>query len=319
MLRWTMPLPRLLGRLFGGGDTSAAAALSLPHPEPNWNRCYGSEGLDEGSARRAARFDRLERPFVLRWSDGLLFRIVPREQISRALYVSGTYEPNALVVLRSLLRDGDVFVDVGANAGVFSLVGSRWVGTTGRVLAFEPSSREFSRLGDTIALNGLGNVQAVRAAVGSEAGTASLRVAVETYAGLNTLGRDFAYDGIETAQLERVSVTTLDAFVTSHGVSRVAAMKIDVEGAERDVLLGAREVIARDRPALIVEVLAPALESTGTSVADLEALLRRYEYRLHAIADDTAALTVVEHLTGCSGENIVALPAEGGAGRGQDT
>jgi FkbM family methyltransferase len=246
-----------------------------------------------------------------------VFRIVPREQISRALYVSGTYEPNTLVVLRSLLRDEDVFVDVGANVGVFSLVASGWVGATGHVIAFEPSSREFSRLGDTMVLNGLRNVQAVRMACGAEPGTATLRVAVDTYAGLNTLGRGFAYDGIATAQLETVSVTTLDAFVTSHGVGRVAAMKIDVEGAERDVLLGARQVIARDRPALIVEVLAPALESTGTSIADLEALLRRYEYRLHAIADDTAALTLVEHLADYSGENIVALPRERGGSTGQ--
>jgi hypothetical protein len=96
-------------------------------------------------------------------------------------------------------------------------------------------------------------------------------------------------------------------------------MKIDVEGAERDVLLGSREVIARDRPALIVEVLAPALESTGTSVAELEALLRRYEYRLHAVADDTAALTAIEHLTDYSGENIVALPRERGAGTRRHT
>ena len=318
MLHGTMPLPRLLGRLFESGD-AIAAALSLPHPESRWNRCYGSEGLREDEARRAARFDGLQRPFVLRWSDGLAFRIVPREQISRALYVSGTYEPNTLVVLRSLLREGDIFVDVGANVGVFSLVASRWVGPAGHVIAFEPSSREFSRLGDTVALNGLQNVQAVRMACGAEPGTATLRVAVDTYAGLNTLGRGFAYDGIETAQLEAVSVTTLDAFVTCHGLDRIAVMKIDVEGAERDVLLGAREVLARDRPALIVEVLAPALESTGTSVAELEALLRRYEYRLHAIADDTAALTAVEHLEDHSGENIVALPMERASGAGRGT
>ena len=146
MLHGTMPLPRLLGRLFERGD-AIAAALSLPHPESRWNRCYGSEGLREDEAQRAARFDRLQRPFVLRWSDRLVIRIVPREQISRALYVSGTYEPNALVVLRSLLREGDIFVDVGANVGVFSLVASGWVGPAGHVIAFEPSSREFSRLG----------------------------------------------------------------------------------------------------------------------------------------------------------------------------
>ncbi len=222
MLQRTMPLPRLLGRLFEDRET-IPSVLSLPHPERNWNRCYGSEGLDEGEARRAARFDRLQRPFVLRWNDGLVFRIVPREQISRALYVSGTYEPSTLVVLRSLLRDGDVLVDVGANVGVFSLVAARWVGPAGRVIAFEPSSRECSRLDDTIALNGLRNVQPVRMACGAEAGTATLRVAVDTYAGLNTLGRGFAYEGVETAQLETVSVTTLDGFVTSHGVGGVAA------------------------------------------------------------------------------------------------
>ena len=80
------------------------------------------------------------------------------------VFVGGMYEANELAFLAAVLEPGMTFVDVGANEGLFTLVGASSVGDGGRVLAVEPSSREFERLGANIALNALDNVEASRLA-----------------------------------------------------------------------------------------------------------------------------------------------------------
>src|SRR5882724_8143015 len=83
------------------------------------------------------------------------------------------YEPE-LEYLRSLLFPGATFVDVGANLGIYTLVASRIVGHSGRVIAFEPSSQSFSLLKANITLNGFTNVQVYPAAVSDKTGKAFL-------------------------------------------------------------------------------------------------------------------------------------------------
>ena len=285
--------------------------LSFPRPTPRWNRSYGTDLPGLAEKLRAHAFESLTAPEVVRWSDGLSFRAVPNDQISRVLYVSGTYEPNALHVLRRFLKAGDVFLDVGANAGVFSLVAARYVGPGGHVYSFEPSEREYRRLSDAVALNHLeGVITPVRAAVGAHAGHVMLRVASEPHSGHNTLGSRFAYDGIGTSTLEPVEMTTLDEFARRQAPSSIDVIKLDVEGAEVAALAGAAAVLQRHRPVMVVEVFSRSLASNGAEVAELQERLRNADYRLFTIDDETAALTPLDDLTIIDEQNVVALPAE---------
>ncbi len=288
-------------------DDAPRPAYSEPVATPRWNHYFGDTGFTPLERVRAMRFAAMREPFTMTWNDGLSFQLAPDDQSSCALYISSTYEPTTLCVLRTLLRPGDVFVDVGANAGLMVLAASRWVGVEGRIYAFEPSTREYSRLTDTIARNRLTQTTAVHTALGSCVRSAVLRVADATHGGLNTLGDSFAYAGVGTETMEPVEVQTLDAFVDTHRVPRIAAIKIDVEGSETDVLLGARRVLQRDRPALIIEVLGRALEATGSSTRQLEQLLLDQGYSLHRI-DDDGLLQRFQSLADADGENVVALP-----------
>ena len=76
----------------------------------------------------------LDRVKRMPWFEGLELFIRPDEDLSRAVYVSGTYEPASLLAMKRLLPAGGVFVDVGANVGLYSMLASRWVGSEGRVL-----------------------------------------------------------------------------------------------------------------------------------------------------------------------------------------
>lgn len=273
-----------------------------------WHRFYGTVDVPSGR-RRLEQFERLTEPATFTWSDDLAVRLLPGEDFSRAVYVSGTYEPNTLCVLRALLDDGDVFLDVGAHAGVVSLAASRWVGHEGHVFSFEPSEREYERLVESLALSSAGNVTPLRAAAAATTGICSLRVADPAHSGLNTLGERFAYDDVDTARVERVETIRLDDFVATRQVDRIAAVKLDVEGGEAAALAGAVELLDRRRPALVVEIVGRALEANGSSPTELEALLHEAGYRFYAI-DDSASLAPLSTLHGVDEENVVALPVE---------
>jgi FkbM family methyltransferase len=285
--------------------------LSFPRPVAQWNRYYGHRNDTTVEQIRVQTFDTLRNPVDVRWSDGLTFRIHPNDQLSRALYVSSTYEPNTMSVIRALLAPGSVVFDVGANAGVFSVAASRWVTPGGHIYAFEPSPREYDRLLDNIQLNVLeAIVTPVRAAVSAAPGRAMLRVASAQYGGLNTLGSRFPYDGVDTAAMEEVEVTTLDAFVDRHPLGRVDVVKMDIEGAEAAALAGAVRTLRQFRPALVLELFSRSLAANGAGISDVEQHLRDADYRCFRIDDETAALLPVPDLTGLDEQNVVALPAE---------
>jgi FkbM family methyltransferase len=172
-----------------------------------------------------------------------------------------------------------VYLDVGANDGLYTLFASRLVGPTGRVLAFEPSGREFSRLEANLRLNGIQNVRALKAAAGDRSGVATLKVAGFGHEGHNTLGA-FAYD-TEQQSLEEVPVVTLDDSVHAERVAHVGMIKIDAEGAELAVLKGAQRILRTHRPLIQLEFLEAALAHQGSTSEDVRQWLRSFGYRFY--------------------------------------
>ena len=199
--------------------------------------------------------------------------------MSQCTYVDGRYEPNEMYAMSKLISPGMRVVDVGANAGVFTLIAARLVGATGTVDAFEPSTRDRERLLANVSLNGLSNVKVHAEALGRASGKAVLAVAGPDHPGHNTIG-GFAYSADARAYELEVDVTSLDDFATAQNLTHLDLLKIDVEGSETAVLQGARETLRRFRPILIVEAYDPSLRQLGTSTAELLELLRAADYEL---------------------------------------
>jgi len=199
--------------------------------------------------------------------------------MSQCTYVDGRYEPNEMYAMSKLISPGMRVVDVGANAGVFTLIAARLVGATGTVDAFEPSTRDRERLLANVSLNGLSNVKVHAEALGRASGKAVLAVAGPDHPGHNTIG-GFAYSADARAYELEVDVTSLDDFATAQNLTHLDLLKIDVEGSETAVLQGARETLRRFRPILVVEAYDPSLRQLGTSAAELLELLRAADYEL---------------------------------------
>jgi FkbM family methyltransferase len=151
-------------------------------------------------------------------------------------------------VFRQICRPGDVVVDVGANIGTHTLALSRIVGPSGVVYAFEPQRILFQALCATMALNSVTNVLALHAAAGTEAGF--VHMPEVDYSRPNNFGGISATE-VETSGTRRVHQFRLDDVLAERPAVRF--IKIDVEGMERDVLLGATDIIRTRRPILYVE------------------------------------------------------------------
>lgn len=179
-------------------------------------------------------------------------------------------EPAVHSALRALLRPGEVFVDAGANIGVFSVAATTLVGPGGRVIAIEMTPPTAERLRTNLALNGAENVTVIEAALGERSGETVEGAIQRGHAGRATLT---AADTLTDPVRFQVETQTLDDILAPH--PRVALMKIDIEGAELAALHGAGNALDRI-DAIVFEALdgdravATFLGSRGFAVERLD-------------------------------------------------
>ena len=175
----------------------------------------------------------------------------------------GGYEQHELAFARSVLRPGDVAIDVGAHIGFFTIELAATVGARGHVYAFEPLPSNLELLEQSIRENYFeSRVTLERAAVSDKNGTATLRYAAQS---LNTGGAflsEASVEGLGALSSSAVRTVRLDDYKTR---GPVRLIKMDVEGAEPAVVAGARELIARDRPVVVSEVHPEQLARVSSS------------------------------------------------------
>jgi len=184
-------------------------------------------------------------------------------------------EAGPISQLHALVPSATLVIDVGANVGFFTRRFARWVGAQGRVIAIEPEAMNFAELSRRIASEGHSDRVVLYQAVADRAAGEVRLVINEDHPGDHRIGRD----GVP------VPAVTLDALLAGE-TRKVALIKIDVQGAEIRVLMGAENVLTRDRPALLVEVDPAALARFDGDVESLLALLYRFEYVPHALEHD---------------------------------
>lgn len=211
---------------------------------------------------------------------GLRLHLQLEDWIQQNLYFLGSYEERGLRFLESYLRPGDVFIDVGANIGLYTLAAAQRVGPSGQVHAFEPVPATVARLREHLALNRLGNVTVREMAVSSEAGTVPIYLPPASNSGMASL---HAYTGELSAAVE-VPATTLDAYTT--GWAAVRLVKMDIEGAEWLALQGMAQLLATLRPALLMELEPGILSAMGHSAADIQGWLAALGYEKHYVLSD---------------------------------
>jgi FkbM family methyltransferase len=188
---------------------------------------------------------------VYRTRHGLLCHEELERTIGASLRMYGEWAEEEIYFLSSLIEPGALVLDIGANIGTHALAFSRFVTSRGHVVAIEAQERAYKLLGLNMALNGVAHVNCVRALVGRE--TSVRFVPPDDGAPRTDLG---AISFLEPAPahdggcfLTPLPMITLDNL----SFERCDLIKIDVEGMELDVLLGAEKTIARHRPPIYFE------------------------------------------------------------------
>lgn len=190
--------------------------------------------------------------------------------ISTWLFLYGQWEPYETELMSKLLCPGMTFVDVGAHIGYYSLLAAHVVGHSGRVLAFEPSPDNFTLLKENIRLNGLSEtIHAENAALASQRGEIDLYLSTYNSGDHRIYPTTSDDDAIFNAGARRPSVRvpaiTLDEYLNQQDISQIDVVKIDVQGAEMEVLLGMRETFLRSsQPLLFIEFWPHGLLRCGT-------------------------------------------------------
>ncbi len=173
------------------------------------------------------------------------------------------YLESEMCGLRALVRPGDVCVDVGSAAGLYTAALSRLAGPAGQVHSVEPLP--FTHLFWSRVLNAgrQGNVRHHTLALGVEPGSETMSVPIGRYGlvtGRSFLARRAAGPDPNAEFTGRIAVTvavdTLDGLCAREGITRLDFIKIDVEGAELQVLEGGRRTIGALRPSLLIEIEA---------------------------------------------------------------
>ena len=197
--------------------------------------------------------------------------------IGETIYKSGYYEPDWVAIIQRLLEPGMVFFDVGAHIGQYTLLASEAVGSEGQVHSFEPDPDTYWFLDASVHLNRLRNVKSHCVALSTEPGTKSLYLAPVSSLGDSSLAPPKGYVGVTRT----VPCTSLDAYVATHRVPRVDLMKVDIEGAELDLVRGGRELLGgHEKPLIVMEFEETRQRAFGTSCRLLAEALRAHGYTL---------------------------------------
>lgn len=177
---------------------------------------------------------------------GLWIEVYPR---SGEFHLAGNAELTTQTVIAERLRPGDVFYDLGANIGLYSLMAARCVGDSGKVFSFEPDAVVAERLGRNVARNSFSQVTIVESGVWSVSG--ALEFTPASHASPDRgLGTFLPSDA--RAPSTPIRVTSLDDFVRNAPLPD--AIKCDVEGAEVEVLRGAEHLLKTHRPWILAEM-----------------------------------------------------------------
>jgi FkbM family methyltransferase len=259
-----------------------------------------------------ARAQRLRWDFVKHTGGQLLKEIEPGvkmklygDSVLCEMLLFQNFEKATRAFLKAFLRPGDIFLDVGANVGLFTLIAARRVGAHGEVHAFEPVRKTSARLTENVRLNGLTNVACHCVAFSDTIGEATITVAGEGFDAWNSLGKPYMGGVVGT---EVVATTTLDEFVERHSLTgRISAIKIDVEGWENRVLIGANRTLLRhDAPLLVVEFTEQAARLAGSSCNELHRALNALGYEILTFDQQTSTLTLLPIADQYSNINVIA-------------
>jgi len=204
------------------------------------------------------------------------------ESIGFHLLIDGVYEKEVLKIIIKKLSPEDIFIDIGANIGAFSIMIAKRLSPGGKVIAVEPSKRIIPYLKHNIEENRLKNIKLLEYAV-----TDQNNSSITFYdAPLEKFGMGSVFQTFHDNP-DFVKTRTLDSIIEEDGVGNIKLIKVDVEGCEALVFKGGAHILSSIKaPIIIFEFCDWAEErAPGYKPGDAQAILNKYGYRIWKVSD----------------------------------
>ena len=213
-------------------------------------------------------------------ASGVKINLYKDSVLSRSIYKG--FEKEETDYLTSILHEGDIFIDIGANIGLFSLMASKAVGIKGLVISFEPTPNTFSRLSENVKLNDFKNIN-VR-----NIGLSNVKDELTFYISKNGYDAWNSFAPSQDNKLEiaiKVPVSTLDIELINVEKSKIKLVKIDVEGWEKFVLNGGRDFLLNFNPIVMIEFTEENTFNAGYPVHDIYRIMQDFGFKWYRLND----------------------------------
>jgi FkbM family methyltransferase len=205
-------------------------------------------------------------------------------------------------VLSLLLSEGDTFIDVGANHGSFSIVASKLVGNSGRVISIEPQPKLAEVIRHSLQANALCKFDVYQVAVGEFESEIELLIPQDSS---GSAGIFSAHSGVYKYQTVKVPLKCFDDLVDWQDLPGKILVKLDVEGSEFAFLKGAKMMISNLNPNIITEIHPDTLKASQTSEQEFRKLLTDFGYLYYSELNNVQQIHLLEHMNSQTQRNVI--------------
>ena len=209
---------------------------------------------------------------------GLTLYLHIDDWIQQHMYFLGGYEEAELKAVEQFLTADSVFIDIGANIGLYTLFAANAINENGQVISFEPFTPNFNSLTKNVSLNNFSTICLEKMAIGAKDGLINLYYDEKE----KNLGMASSIT-LEKGVQEEVKLTALDSYLETKSLAKIDLIKIDIEGFEYAALLGMRNTLTKFRPTLLIEILKSTKSANHKS--NCEQLLTSLGYHKYYIDD----------------------------------
>jgi FkbM family methyltransferase len=215
--------------------------------------------------------------FVFNLKNNIKINLYKNVYLSRRIY--NGFEEEELDFIDKTLNKGDVFIDIGANIGLFTLVAARKVGVSGKVISFEPTKNIFEKLVENCEINNFNNVDLRNIGLSDKVDTLTF------FASGN--GLDAFNSFVENTEREsnkvQIETSTLDIELEGIDKANIKIVKMDVEGWEKFVLFGGQSFFKNFTPIVMMEFTEENTFQAGYSIHDLYDIMVGYGYKWYRL------------------------------------
>ena len=190
-------------------------------------------------------------------------------------YFENDYEKENILFLKEKCNPNMIIFDIGAHLGLMSMICSQLLQKKGKIYSFEPTPKTFEILKKVIKINKASDlVIPINKAVAKENKTIDFYLSEDEGSNSNSL---VSKNHRERKPIQ-IQVTSLDLFTKENNIKQIDLIKIDAEGSEYDVLLGAQNIISAFKPIIILALHPPLIKNNGHNIEDIYEFLIAHNY-----------------------------------------